>query len=91
MPRVPLVEIQRVENGEVLTTEKAKQQVESMVNIAMKRQNKLNAHLLPQELQVSEIENDARELLEQAMERLSLSLRGYHRILRVSRTIADME
>jgi magnesium chelatase family protein len=32
-----------------------------------------------------------RELLTQAAERLRLSARGYHRVLRVARTLADME
>ena len=33
----------------------------------------------------------ARRLLKEAMEKLSLSARAYHRILRVARTIADLE
>jgi magnesium chelatase family protein len=33
---------------------------------------------------------DAHKLLEQAMEKLRMSPRGYTRILRVSRTIADL-
>jgi magnesium chelatase family protein len=32
-----------------------------------------------------------RELLTQAAERLRLSARGYHRIMRVARTLADMD
>jgi len=32
-----------------------------------------------------------RELLTQAAERLKLSARGYHRVLRVARTLADMD
>jgi magnesium chelatase family protein len=37
------------------------------------------------------LEPSARELLEKAMDRLGLSARGYQRVLRVARTIADLE
>ena len=36
-------------------------------------------------------EDSGRELLTQAAERLRLSARGYHRVLRVARTLADLE
>ena len=34
---------------------------------------------------------DGRSLLTQAAERLKLSARGYHRVLRVARTLADLD
>jgi magnesium chelatase family protein len=37
------------------------------------------------------LEPSARALLEKAMDRLGLSARGYQRVLRVARTIADLE
>jgi magnesium chelatase family protein len=39
----------------------------------------------------SEIHAEARSLLQTAAERLNLSARGYHRVLKVARTIADLE
>jgi magnesium chelatase family protein len=37
------------------------------------------------------LEPGAKELLEKAVDRLGLSARGYHRVLRVARTIADLD
>ena len=36
-------------------------------------------------------DEDGRALLTQAAEKMRLSARGYHRILRVARTLADLE
>ncbi len=37
------------------------------------------------------LEQNAQRLLEQAIDHLSLSARAYHRVLKVARTIADLE
>ena len=55
------------------------------------RQGKANALLSTQEIdQHCPLDTSAQSLLKQAISRLNLSARGYHRILRVARSIADL-
>lgn len=52
----------------------------------------LNAHVPTDQLeQVAVLSNDARDLLNKAAENMKLSARSYHRLLRVARTIADLD
>jgi len=61
------------------------------VNRQLERQGKLNARLGPAELeQHCKLSGSDLEYLYQVMERLRLSARSYHRILKVTRTIADL-
>jgi len=58
----------------------------------MQRCGKANAELSSRETEKFCVLKDAEiKLLEQAMEKLKLSARAYHRILRMSRTIADLD
>jgi magnesium chelatase family protein len=51
-----------------------------------------NAHMSPRQIRrFCRVEGEARTLLETAMERLGLSARAYDRILKVARTIGDLE
>ncbi len=51
-----------------------------------------NAQIRPRLLKkYCQVDAECRTLLEAAMDRLGLSARGYHRILRVARTIADLD
>jgi magnesium chelatase family protein len=55
------------------------------------RQEKLNSQLGPRELEKHCVaEESARNLLKQAIARLNLSARAYHRVLKLARTIADL-
>ena len=65
-------------------------------NIQQKRYQNLdlscNAELTPNLIsRFCRIDNNARELLKKAFENLSLSARAYNKILKISRTIADLE
>lgn len=72
------------------------QSISQRVALAIERQH-ARQHKRNQSLDVRELEHHAqadqpsRNLLRQATERLGLSMRAYHRIIKVSRTIADLE
>jgi magnesium chelatase family protein len=60
--------------------------------VQLQRAGRLNAELLAPELKkFCGIDRQARVLLAQARVRFTLSARGVHRVLRVARTIADLE
>ncbi len=51
----------------------------------------LNSHLATKQIERHcQLSLDSRKLLEQAMDRLDISARGYHRLLRLARTVADL-
>ena len=59
--------------------------------IAMTRSGKANSALSAKEVKhICTLPESGHKLLEQAMERFGLSHRAYHRILKLSRTIADL-
>ena len=56
------------------------------------RQHKLNSELSPDELQqFCALKPETQTLLEAAMDKLALSARGAHRVIRVARTLADLQ
>jgi magnesium chelatase family protein len=59
--------------------------------IQLKRQNCINAYLSSKTCElVCELGSEEQSFLGQAISKLKISARGYHRLLKVSRTIADM-
>ena len=76
------------------TGEKSKQvrlRVESARQWQLERCGKANSRMNQQELtRHCQLDNAGYELLERAMEKLKLSARAYHRIIKVSRTVADL-
>ena len=89
VPAVPQEDLLKQADGE--TSSAIQSRVEAARQRQITRQNKPNA-----QLSVSEIDEfctpdeQGEALLRQAITRLNLSARAYHRILKVARTIADL-
>ena len=77
------------DRGETTATIKDRVGVARQEMIA--RAGKINAHLSTRELDMfCELAKPDAEFLENALHRLGLSIRAYHRIIKVARTIADL-
>lgn len=89
VPAVEPEDLARSQGGESSATIRAR--VATARERQLARQDRPNARLTPPEVD-AHCKTDARggELLAQAIRRLGLSARGYHRILKVARTIADL-
>ena len=89
VPSLPMTELQSIVGGEDSATVRAR--VLFARQQQLQRQGKPNAQLTSTELDtVAMVNQAARQTLAQVAERLGLSARGYHRMLRVARTIADL-
>ncbi len=91
VPRIPLSEFDARRRAGDEASATVRNRVIAARKVALQRAGGPNAAMA-----VPEIERDCalgegeRVLLERAMEKLSLSARAYHRVLRVARTIADL-
>lgn len=91
VPPLPTdVLVNQNEVGEASAAVRAR--VEAAVARQRARQGVQNAHLSGRELERICALNDAdKHFMQQALERLKLSARAYHRVLRVALTLADLE
>lgn len=94
--QIPVQRVKAAELRETAAPGEASAQVRARVAAARARQlaraGKPNARLSPSQMQDHCSLTDAdRALLERASDRLQLSARAHHRILRVARTIADLD
>lgn len=74
------------------TSEQVQQRVQACRTRQLERQGKANAHLGTSELKsYCHLPLEENEFLELAVEKLGLSTRAHHKILKIARTLADME
>lgn len=90
LPRVDMKTLQSKEaSGE--TSKVIKDRVVEARQLQIERQNKLNSQLSSKELEhFCELSDEHLSFLEAICEKLNMSARAYHRILKLARTIADM-
>jgi magnesium chelatase family protein len=89
VPSIPADALRNTAEGEASAVVQARAERARAIQLA--RQGKPNALLTPKEIDrhcQPDAEGDA--LLRQAIARLNLSARAYHRVLKVARTIADL-
>jgi magnesium chelatase family protein len=89
VPAVPQLELVKAAKGE--GSEAIRERVEHAFQIQLKRQGKPNAKLAVKEIdEICKPDAAGEELLKSAIQRMGLSARAYHRVLKVARTIADL-
>lgn len=90
VPRLSPAEIRQ--NNSSTTSAELKQQVNHAYQIQLQRQGCVNAHLSASQLDTHlNAKENVYPLLDRAAAKLHLSMRSYHRLLKVARTIADLD
>lgn len=89
---LPVSEIVRPGSETKESSDEVRERVTRVRHLQETRQQKLNAVLGSQELErYCEINSDDRDYLQEAITQLGLSARAYHRVLKLGRTIADVD
>ena len=89
VPALPTTDLQSKASGEA--SAEIRKRVIAARELQLKRQGMANAGLNPQLLdQFASLGEPEQRIISMAQQRLNLSARGYHRVLRVARTIADL-
>lgn len=89
VPALPAADLVQAEAGESSAT--VRRRVIRAREKQYARQGKLNANLSPTDLDgIAAVSPEAKSTLGNLLEKLSLSARSFHRILRVARTLADL-
>lgn len=92
VPKVSVGHFSAIDQSEGETSERVRERVCRCRELQIKRSGKLNAELNNADLLAfCPMSNSDRQFLHEAIDKLGMSMRAYHRILRVSRTLADLQ
>jgi len=90
VPQIPLEEMSKMEQG--ATSDEIREVVKETSDIQKKRSGVLNAYLNERQLKTNCIlDESGKNLLISAARKMKLSSRTYNRVLKISRTLADLE
>lgn len=91
VPRVPQEVLSAPSLKNEPSSEQIREQVEAVQARQIERQGVLNSKLSVKQIdEVCALDNSSQQLIDRAMTQLGLSARGYHRILKLARSIADL-
>jgi len=92
VPAVDINDLRKKQSGQEESSQQVRARVSKVRSLQLERQGCFNAMLKGKALETHCVLDDAcDQFLDKAVTNLGLSARGYHRVLRVARTIADME
>lgn len=96
VPKVPTEEFQKAKKHISESSETVQKRVQAAKNIQLKRFKGMrisaNSEMSSKDIKtLCELDNESVGILSQAVKSMNLSARSYYRILKLSRTIADLE
>ena len=91
VPRLPTEQLMQATHGNNISSSEVRQRTSQARERQLNRSGCANHALNSSQInQFCSLDADSQQLLTQACERLGLSARAYHRILKLARTIADL-
>ncbi len=92
VPALPLSELRHQRNADNESSHTIRTRVERARSSQLQRQGCINTELATKDIKTCcRLHESDQQLLENAMSRFGLSMRAYNKILKLSRTIADMD
>ena len=92
VPALPVSELRQQRHCANETSQDIRARVQKARNIQQQRHGRINAELVNNDIRTScRLDKADQRLLDNAMSRFGLSMRAYNKILKLARTIADLD
>jgi len=88
---IPRIKGEEIFREQTINFKNITYKIEELREIQIKRQNKYNGQLKAREIKnYCKLDLDSENLLKEAADKMKISLRGIHKIIKIARTIADL-